>query len=175
MQTNCRRTGPVVASVVALSTLIVFQGSPLVSDADTELQVTITNQVTPWTRQAAGISIKLQGLSEPVEAIPALVLEAVSGGSVEYWAPVQLRRGVPLEVNSADSLSAGAPIEMRIDPNRLLWGRTTAALWPRAKLEDAVPLGKYRLRLTVDVLDPKAPARRIRRSYRSNTVEVEIE
>jgi hypothetical protein len=171
---NHRQAGFTAASVLALSIVIVPEGPAVVSDAYAKTQVTVTSRVPSWTRQAAEVVIRVQGLSEPVEAIPALILEAASAGSAEYWAPVQISKGVPLEANSADVLSAAAPIEIRIDPNALLWGRRIAAIWPQARLEDAVPVGKYRLYVNVEILEPKAPVRRVLRSYRSNTVEIEI-
>jgi hypothetical protein len=174
-----RAIGLIALSTFALVTRFGAPGELPVGEATLNgIRVTVAGGLTPWIRKGrAEIHVKIEGLAEQVEVIPVFVLVPTSADSGAYWAPVNLLKGLPLEVNNTVlvSPSSAATLDVKIDPSALLWGRRTAALWPRSKFVEVVPPGRYRLHVQLDVLWPKPTGRKLLQSLTSNRLAVEVE
>jgi len=135
------------------------------------LRCSITTKTTHWHNgEPVIVSVKVENVSEgkvDLKTIPAFTLN-----EMQYWCPVNIvneDHGLSANARSTISLEKGTQINSNIDISKLGWDRGISSIWPSQNLYSIVPIGKYKLRLDIEVVDGSES-----QWIRSNEVSVEI-
>lgn len=123
--------------------------------------------------EAGGVDATVEnaaGGSINADVYPSFLLQPKIVGGSEYWAPVDLETGRPYFANNPRhlNLKAGQSIRRILAPASLFWNRKISSVWPEQPLCEAVPYGRYELRL--EIQGPRGAS-----SSKSNPLEVEVD
>ncbi len=123
------------------------------------LRCSISVDKTIWANgEPVIVSVIVENISESkvgLKTIPAFTLN-----DMDYWCPVDIvseDHNLPANARSIISLEKGAQINSKIDISKLGWDRGISSIWPAHNLYSLVPVGKYKLRLNIEVVDGSEP------------------
>ena len=135
------------------------------------IRCSIIVETTQWLNDdPAIVSVTIENISKgsvDMKTIPAFTLN-----EMQYWCPVNIAvddYSLPANARSIISLEKGAQINSRIDISKLEWDQGISSIWPSKNLYSIVPIGRYKLRLDIEIVEGNEP-----QWVHSNEVSVEI-
>ena len=120
------------------------------------IRCSIATEKTIWANgDPAIVSVILENVSDgkvDLETIPAFNLS-----NMQYWCPVNITgddHSLPANARSTIFLEKGDQTNSKIDISKLGWDQGISSIWPSKDLYSVVPIGKYTLRLDIEILVP---------------------